>query len=246
MSDDVATAPAMARTNAALIAAIVFVALSVPLTYWFFAAGFASAGDNAIGYFVTMNLFAAQDIWAGPVMALVLAVAWRWGGMGRIAARPIRVSVAIPVLAVVAVAASFVLRFIAHHNYALSLDEFMPTFQAEIFRSGAIMAPLSDRALAVHESLQPFFAYVDEERQVWIQHYRPIHAGLLSLFPAGLDQAVLHAILTGITVLALADIAKRVFPDRPGAPILVVLLLLASPQVLLTSASGFAFTTHLA
>lgn len=66
------------------------------------------------------------------------------------------------------------------------------------------------------------------------------------MFPANYAQAIAHAILTGITVLAIADIAKRLFPTRSGAPVLAALLLIASPQVLLTSASGFAFTTHLA
>ena len=149
-------------------------------------------------------------------------------------------------LAFLSVIIALCLRLTAHHNYGLSLDEFMPSFQAEIFRGGNLMAPLKDGDFAIRSALQPFFVYVDEKHQLWAQHYRPVHAAIIAIFPRGIDVALAHAVLTGITVFALADIARQLFPQKPGAPALAALLLLASPQVLLTAASGFAYTMHLA
>ena len=44
----------------------------------------------------------------------------------------------------------------------------------------------------------------------------------------------------------MADIARRVFPDAPGAPALAAILLVVSPQFLATAGSGFSFAAHLA
>src|SRR5262249_40387665 len=52
--------------------------------------------------------------------------------------------------------------------------------------------------------------------------------------------------LAALAVWAISDIAKRLFPDVAEAPLLAALLLLVSPQFLMTAASGFAFTAHLA
>lgn len=237
-----------ARSNELGIAAVLAAmtcALSYPFALLLLKDGFVASDATANGYFVTMGLFVAQDMYVGPLTAAMIVLAWV------LARRPapelaIHVSGLIPIIALTAGALSIFLRFVAHHNYPLSLDEFMPTFQAEIFRNGLLMAPLSDQALEINANLQPFFTYVDEERQLWAQHYRPVHAAILAIFPAGYDQAIAHAVLTLITVLAIADIARTVFPDRKSAPVLAALFLVLSPQVLLTSASGFAFTTHLA
>jgi hypothetical protein len=225
--------------------ALAFCVAAVPIGFWFIRAGGASVAGDASDYFVTLNLFVAQDMWAGPVVAAILLYSWGWGE--RVWSRvDLNANVMLPALVAVAILGSVFLRFAAHHNYPLSLDEFMPTFQAAIFRGGNLMAPLSDEAFAIRDQLQPFFTYVDEERQLWIAHYRPIHAAILSLFPPLYAQAAAHALLSGITLIAMADIARRLFPDRANAPVLAAALVLGSPQVLLTSASGFAFTTHLA
>ena len=228
-----------------LVVCVVVLVCSVFLSLVFQRIGLASNGANALGYFATFNLFVAQDTWAGPLTAAVIMAAWYWASRGR-ALDLAATKAPILVLALGAAALSLILRFVVHQNYGLSIDEFMPTFQAEIFRGGHLMAPLSEANFAIRENLQPFFIYSDEEHLLWTAHYRPVHAAIISIFPRGVDVAFAHAILTGITVLAIADIAKRLFPDRAGAPYVAILLLIGSPQVLLTSASGFSFTTHLA
>lgn len=228
-----------------MFACIFLLMCSVVLSLVFLRSGFASNGSDMIGYFVTLNLFVAQDTWAGPAIAVALGISWFWAA--RAPAFKLKASgSAIIGIALAAAASSVLLRFVAFENYGMSLDEYLPTFQAEIFRGGNLMASMSDANFAILDNLQPFFIYSDEAHQLWAAHYRPVHAAIISLFPRGVDVALAHAFLTGITVLAMADIARRLFPDRPGAPLLAILLLVSSPQVLLTSASGFAFTTHLA
>ncbi len=218
---------------------------SLPLSYWLTDKGLVSTGNSANGLLVFFHLFVHQDTFLGPLMAALviaaLVVSWRWPSVPWITGRTAVLTVALAAAGLV-----YLLRFTVQHNYGLSLDEFMPTFQAEIFRQGELMARLDDDAFGQREALQPFFTYVDEEHQLWMQHYRPIHAALIALFPSGYAVATLHAILTALTIVAMADIARRLFPETPAAPILAAGLLIASPQFLLTGSSGFSFTTHLA
>jgi hypothetical protein len=223
----------------------VLLAASLPIGLMFILSGAVTTGPGAKEFLVSLHLFVAQDMWTGPLLLVVLAVALigsRSGGMGMRAFPPWSIGL----VAALSVASVLVLRFVAFHNYNLTVDEFFPHFQAEIFRGGNLMAPLSDEAFALRNALQPYFTYVDVDHQLWAQHYRPVHAAILSLFPRGYEVACAHSILTGVTVLAISSIARRLFPERPGAPLLAACLLITSPQVLLTGASGFAFTTHLA
>lgn len=234
-----------ARDRRSIAICAVFLASSLPIGLLFIYAGLGT-GEGLAGHFrVTLGLFITQDMWIGPLIVLLLGTLPLWGGLVPTGLYGVsRRDVAI--IALLAMASAFALRFLVHKNYNVTLDEFMPVFQAEIFRGGNLMASLTEQAFAVHKLLQPSFTYVDEEHRLWAQHYRPVHAALLSIFPEGYEAAISHSLLTGLSVLAMASIARRVFPDRPGAPLLAVCLLIASPQVLLTAASGFAFTTHLA
>ncbi|MDG4650160.1 hypothetical protein P6F26_17055 [Roseibacterium sp. SDUM158017] len=221
-----------------------FLAASLPIGLLFVASGLVSTGADAKAYLVSLHLFVAQDMWAGPLVAALVLIA-AWSGLG--APWPERVPRGgVAALAALAAGLVVVLRFLALHNYNATADEFFPLFQAEIFRGGNLLAPLGDEAFALRGALQPYFTYVDAQHQLWSQHYRPVHAAILSLFPRGYEVAIAHSLLTGGTVLAMASVARRLFPDRPGAPLLAACLLVASPQVLLTAASGFSFATHLA
>lgn len=158
--------PAQVPARAAIYAALLCF-MAVPMALFFLQGGVAASDETANGFFVTMSLFVVQDMWVGPLMGLAILAAWRFGDRFALKEKA-PFAGAIPMIALAAVALSITFRFLAHHNYPLSLDEFMPTFQAAIFRGGQLMAPLSDRALALNGSLQPHFTYVDEVRQVWI------------------------------------------------------------------------------
>jgi hypothetical protein len=222
-----------------------FLAISLPIGLLFIETGAVSRNGEASAILTTLQLFVAQDMWVGPVTAVLVLAAAFWG-VGTLPDARLPPGLGVSAVTFLATALVLALRFVAHHNYNLSLDEFMPLFQAEILRQGQLLAPLSDEAFAQRYALQPHFLYVDAYHQLWSQHYRPVHAAILSAFPKGYEVALAHAALTAVTVLAMASIARRLFPDRAYAPVVAACLLVASPQVLLTAASGFAFTTHLA
>ena len=137
-------------------------------------------------------------------------------------------------------------RVVLHHSFGLSLDEFMPTFQAKIFQSGQLLAPISADALVVNENLQPFFTYVNQEHGLWSSYYRPVHAALIAVFSTVLNADLLNPFLAVLSVWAIADVARWVFPEHPEAPLLAAVLLVVSPQFLATAGTGFSFTAHLA
>ncbi len=139
-----------------------------------------------------------------------------------------------------------IFRVVIHHSFDLSLDEFMPSFQARIFQSGQLLAPISADALKVNENLQPFFTYVNPEHGLWASYYRPVHAALIALFSVFLHADLLNPFMAVLSVWAIADIARRIFPEHPEAPLLAAIMLVVSPQFLATAGTGFSFTSHLA
>ncbi|MCV2866931.1 hypothetical protein [Defluviimonas sp. WL0075] len=191
---------------------------------------------------VTFHLFAAQDVWVGPICAAMILAAVllsrRWTPdlpHGRNA---------VFAAAVLAVALTAVFRVLAFQNFDLSVDEFMPIFQADIFRAGKLLASIDDLDLA--RRAQPYFTYVDESRLLWASHYRPVHAMLLALFPKPYETLILNSLLDGISVFATASVARQVFPDRRSAPVLAAALLISSAQFFGIGGAGFAFAAHLA
>ncbi len=193
----------------------------------------------------SLYLFVAQDRFVALLTAGILIFAF-------FAKSPLALKIAnwdsryIPWLLVATFLLAAFSRVVLHYSFDLSLDEFMPTFQAKIFQSGQLLAPLNADALAVNENLQPFFTYVNSEHGLWSSYYRPVHAGLIAVFSTILHADLLNPTLAVLSVWAIADIAKRVFPEHSEAPLLAAILLVVSPQFLATAGTGFSFTSHLA
>jgi hypothetical protein len=227
----------------ALVIAALLCAFTLPIALALEHFDYAARDNAHRSIFVTFNLFRAQDIWAGPIIAIAVVAAWI-GSRRHTLTLPTGIWF-IYALAIAAVGLTAAFRILAHHNFDLSLDEFMPTFQAEIFRSGQLMAPIDATKAALAHSLQPFFAYIDLDRLVWASHYRPVHAALLALFPAGQGTFFLNSFLAGVAVVAIASVARQIFPDRSGAPTMAAILLISSPQFIALGGAGFAFAAHL-
>lgn len=205
-----------------------------------YAASFAIGVDlaNVDSRMVTALLIAAQD---GPVAAAFVAVfvgslilARRWGG---VSLPPV------PLIAVAVLMTTVAIRFWAFHDYDMSLDEFIPTFQAAIFSEGDLIAPAPEGVLA--RRMQPVFLYHDSEAVLWMSGYRPVHAALLALSGAFGAASFLNPVMAVISIFAMADIARRTFPDMLEAAVVAAGLLAISPQFLVTGGSGFAFAAHL-
>jgi len=229
----------------AVIYAAFILAFTLPLGLLFAKIGFVPTGDAALPTFVTLYFLVAQDMWIGLVLAASVLGAWALSGKQTFPRR-LSAAWAVPALAALAALLTIAFRFLVFHNYDLSLDEFIPAFQAEIFREGKLLAPLPEDMFALHKTFQPFFTYANDAHLFWGSGYRPVHAMLLALLPAGYSTALIHGALAGVAVWSIGDIAGRLFPGRTGAPALAALLLITSPQFLITAASGFSFGAHLA
>ena len=151
-----------------------------------------------------------------------------------------------PVLAGAAFLSSLAVAHFAHHHFDLSLDEFSSTFQAQIFAQGQIMADLSPHDAALAPYMQPFLVYKDVENGVWMSNYRPGYGALRGLFLALGLAPLLNPILAAVAVLATMDVARRIWPQTPEAALWAGLLLVATPQFIITAGSGFSYTAYLA
>ncbi|WP_442772204.1 hypothetical protein [Paenirhodobacter enshiensis] len=212
--------------------------------------GIVSSGKLSSGTIATLMLFAAQDRSGGLVFGALVLGALMIAPRTRLAAwLEIREPAArrlVTLLALGGGVLTWLTACLAFEGYGLSLDEYLPQFQAEILRKGRLLAPLPPDMVPYHMWLQPFFAYTDEARGLWGSHYRPGHAILLALMPSLGGINVLNSILTVLSVWAIAAIARRLWPTRPEMPVLGALLFLTSPQVLVTAGTGFAYPAHLA
>ena len=194
-------------------------------------------------------LFVAQDQIFAPIFAGLLFIL-----MFLTNARPIMGNETVgwltrwtvPLTCVMAFVLSWVAAIFIHHSFDLSVDEFMSSFQARIFLDGKLLADVPPADFANSEFLQPLFVYRDETHHLWASHYRPVFAAFRALFGLFGADSLLNPALAALAVWAIIDISKRLFPDVSEAPLLAAVLLLVSPQFLMTAASGFAFTAHLA
>ena len=199
---------------------------------------------------VSVLAFLGQD-WLGALAFMSIVIA-SWfiskgrNGLGPLLERLHPGRFAVPIIAFTGAVAVWLTALVAFRGYALSLDEFLPTFQAEIFRSGKLLAPVPSDLWPLHRYLQTSFTYTDAEHGLWGGHYRPGHSLLLALAPSLGGVNLLNAIMTAISVFALSSIVRRLWPNNTEIQVVACLLLLASPQVIVTGGSGFSFTTHLA
>jgi hypothetical protein len=197
----------------------------------------------------SLLLFIAQDRIFSPIFAGLLFILFFLKDM-----RPIVSDGAVswitrwsvPLTCLMAFLLSWAAATFIHHSFDMSLDEFMSSFQARIFLQGKLLADLPPEDFANSQFLQPFFVYRDATHHLWASHYRPVFAAFRALFGFFGAGGLLNPALAALAVWAIIDIAKRLFPDVAEAPLLAALLLLVSPQFLMTAASGFAFTAHLA
>jgi hypothetical protein len=129
-------------------------------------------------------------------------------------------------------------------HFPLSLDEFMVSFDAEIFRGGHVFAPVALEWLGLKTALQPMFMF-ETTAPVWASSYLPVNAALHAAMSV-IDSDLTAPLLAAFSVVVLFDIARRIWPQRPDAAVVAVLLLITSSQFILTAMTPYAMTAHLA
>lgn len=211
-------------------------------------------GDGAIlalGETATGFLFSHQDlIWFGLCLAIAVYV-------GRAMTQPLPTGLASwvdrnipdtvqPTRHLLAIAVSVLVLCIAGAILLYQAAEPFPgeravAFQAGVFGEGVLAAPVAGEWEDYADALAPSIAVHDPDSGVW----SPIHAPLLGAVRAALDVVglarVTNAVFAVLSVLLMAGIARRLWPDQAEVPILAAALLATSPQFLMDGMSGSAW-----
>jgi len=136
--------------------------------------------------------------------------------------------------------------YLVFQGYAFSIDEFMATFDAEIFRHGTPIALIPSRWRAYAPALQPLFILPTLGGTRWVSTYLPVNAAFLALGKLAGAETLVSAMWAGTSVIAVFAVARRLWPDRPGRALIAAGLLATSSQFLITAMTEFAMPAHLA
>ena len=150
------------------------------------------------------------------------------------------------IAAIVVGCAILAIRQFAYLDFALSLDEFMAEFDARIIASGKLIAWVAPEWRDFVPALQPVFRLSVPENAFLISSYLPVNAALRAIFVAVGAPGLQGAVLAGVAIVALCGVARRIWPGRPDAAVVAVIVLVSSSQFLITAATPYAMTAHLA
>ena len=203
-------------------------------------------------YGLTVLFFRDQDapvVAVGAALLLILALVRLPAGITRHAAAGLKWLAAQPILAaavlallVVAIAATGA--FVVLGGFPLTRDELMADFDAAILASGRLAATLPPDWAPFKDALAPEFLLPVRE-PVWVSSYLPGNAALRAAVGTVADPRWTSPLLAGVAIVALWRVARRLWPDRPDAVIVALVILATSSQVLVMATTSYAMTAHL-
>jgi hypothetical protein len=149
-------------------------------------------------------------------------------------------------LALVCAVAGFVGVSLVFGGYTLSLDEYLANFDARIFASGRLVAPVSEEWQSLVPALQPMYTLPVPDDDFWVSGYLPINAAMRGL--AGLVGAadLVNPLLSAFAVVAVYAVGRQLWPQQPRIALTAGLLLGTSAQVIVMSMTSYAMSAHLA
>ncbi|WP_120716942.1 hypothetical protein [Tsuneonella amylolytica] len=189
--------------------------------------------------------FRQQDL---PVLIVAVAalvyVGWR-APSGRLPELTLR----LPMIAVAAVLLALVLwagTYFVMYDYPLTRDEHMVVFDMDIFRGGNLAQPLAPGWREFSDALVPDFLLDVPGHALLVSNYMPGNAMMRTAFSYIADPALVNPLLAAGGLVALFDIARRLFPGNSCAILVVLASYVLSAQVLATAMTAYAMTGHLA
>ena len=205
---------------------------------------FAAATDRSVPFF-PQHFFRTQDIGVAALFALFWIIAARIGGGRSLSPLPAagRVPAGLPGAALLALGTAAVCAggvWLLFGAYGLAVDEHWAQSDAMVIGTGAGMVPIAEAWRDYAGALQSRFARITPDGW-WASEYLPVNAALQYL-----GGTLASPLLAGWAVLVAADLARRLLPEAPAAPLVCALLMVTSSQLLITGMTPFAMTAHLA
>ena len=133
-----------------------------------------------------------------------------------------------------------------HHGVLLTMDEFTSDFQARIIAHGDLLARLPAEWQPYAAVLAPVFTAYEGLGGEWVSEYLPGYALLKTPFVMAGVGPILNPLLAGSSIVVMAGVARRLWPDEGLRPWLALLFFATSSEVLLTSGTGYSMPAHLA
>lgn len=205
------------------------------------------------GFSIGHILFDAQDVYAlgaGGVMMVILGL---FAGRPRVTTWEIGLHwrkardghIVVPAILVFALLA-WTGRYWLFGDYALSRDEQVAEFAAAALRHGGIGWVIPPEWVEYRRAIMPEFFSPFGADKLWTAAYLPLNAGVRALFGWLGDANLAGPFFLIIGLVSLWRVALRLFPDRPDAVAVTVLMALSSTQLLVTGMTPFAMTGHFA
>ncbi|WP_070155537.1 MFS transporter [Sphingobium phenoxybenzoativorans] len=136
--------------------------------------------------------------------------------------------------------------YLVFQDYALSRDEEVAEFGAAYLRDGLLSRPIPPEWLEYRRAIMPeFFSPFGAENH-WTAAYLPVNSAIRALFWHLGDPNLAGPILLAIGLIALWRVALRLFPNRPDAVWVAMLLAFTSAQLSVTAMTPYAMTGHFA
>ncbi len=131
-------------------------------------------------------------------------------------------------------------------DFAFSRDEAMVEFDAAIFAAGQLLARIPPEWQPYASALQPEFRLPVPGDVGWVSSYLPVNAAIRAFLGLFVRQPWVNAFLMVTAIIALHGVARRLWPSRPDAWVVAVLLLATSSQALFMAMTPYAMSAHLA
>lgn len=131
------------------------------------------------------------------------------------------------------------------HNFALCMDEYLVDFQAQIFLGKKLVGNIPSCWTEFVYAMTPDYVQVSNDNTYWVPQYLPGFAAFKAAFIFLRIPSLLNPLMCAISLVSIADIAKKIWPQNKHAPVLAAILLFSSSQFLLTSMTVYSWPAHL-
>lgn len=221
-----------------------FLAGAIGLTLWL-GATFLWHVTYRQGLTLAVILFLDQDFPALLIGLLLLALAAPFAEGRGFALRAPRARIIVPLILLFALVA-WAGHYALFQDYAISRDEEVARFAAAYMREGLFARPIPPEWEPYRRAIMPEFFSPFGAADYWTAAYLPVNSAIQALFWRLGDPNLAGPALFAIGLFALWRVALHLFPERPDAVWVTMLLGLSSTQLFVTAMTPYAMTGHFA